>query len=86
MNRFNLVPPVGLNTNELILWNEKMLCPVQLHVCQVLILWVESYWIDDFDDVCLDNLHDLASNQIPEIYPHQASKILELVSKRVLYH
>jgi hypothetical protein len=76
-------PPEGLKEDEYALWWEKKLIPVQNRVCNALKLWLESFWIEQYDDDCLDDIHALVSGPITENHPQLASKLLELVSRKV---
>lgn len=81
--RYNLKPPQGLKGDELILWTEKKLSLIQVRVCNALKLWIEGYWLEKFDDVCLDDLHAFASGPMLETQAASATRILELVSRRI---
>ncbi|KAJ3318431.1 hypothetical protein HDV06_000507 [Boothiomyces sp. JEL0866] len=81
--RFMLEPPQGLTPEELNIWVEKKLTPVQRGVCNALKMWIEQYWLESNDDSCLDDIHAFASGEMMEYQPQAATKILELVSKKV---
>ncbi|KAJ3253570.1 hypothetical protein HK103_000478 [Boothiomyces macroporosus] len=81
--RFMLEPPQGLTPEELNIWVEKKLTPVQRGVCNALKMWIEQYWLESSDDSCLDDIHAFASGEMMEYQPQAATKILELVSKKV---
>jgi hypothetical protein len=83
VDRFTLGPPTGLNPDDLVIWTEKKLYPIQMRVCNALKLWIENFWIEKYDDVCLDDIHAFASGKMMETQPQSAQKILELVSRRV---
>ncbi|KAJ3273412.1 hypothetical protein HDV01_004482 [Terramyces sp. JEL0728] len=82
-SRFLLDPPQGLTPEELNIWVEKKLTPVQRGVCNALKMWIEQYWLESSDDSCLDDIHAFASGAMMEYQPQAATKILELVSKKV---
>ncbi|KAI8893365.1 ras guanine nucleotide exchange factor domain-containing protein [Globomyces pollinis-pini] len=81
--RFTMEPPEGLNNDELKLWIEKKLSPIQIRVCNALKLWIESYWLEQFDDICLDDIHAFASGPMMQFQSVPAQRILELVQRRV---
>ena len=83
MARFNLEPPDGLTPDELSLWVDKKLNIIQNRVCNTLRSWIEFYWVEKYDDVCLDDIHAFASTGIMDSQPAHAQKILELVAKRI---
>jgi son of sevenless-like protein len=83
--RFNLPPPQGLSPEDLNIWTEKKLFPIQTRVSNAIKLWIESYWLEKFDDACLDDIHAFAMGPMMETQPQAAQRILELVSKRVIF-
>jgi hypothetical protein len=76
-------PPAGLSAEDMVLWTEKKLYPVQIRVANALKSWLESFWIDKFDDVCLDDIHAFANGPMMQTQQAAAQRVLELVSKRV---
>ena len=83
-SRFSLLPPPGLTPEDTQVWVEKKLYPIQNKVASIIKLWIESHWLEKFDDVCLDAIHALASGAMQESQASIAQRILELVSKRVI--
>ncbi|KAI8894984.1 ras guanine nucleotide exchange factor domain-containing protein [Globomyces pollinis-pini] len=81
--RYLLIPQETLDTKEFEMWKLKERKPVQINVCKVLKQWIEEYWIEDYDDVCLDDIHHLASGAIMQEHKEHAMEILDLVQKRV---
>ena len=81
--RFMMEPPEGLNTDEMRLWVEKKLSPVQIRVCNAFKTWLEYHWLDTTDDSCLDNIYSFASGPMMQAQPALAARLQELVSKRV---
>jgi hypothetical protein len=81
--RFTMYPPEGINDDEIPLWTEKKLLPVQMRVCNALKLWIEIYWIEKYDDIFLDDIHAFANGPMMETQPQAATKILELVARKV---
>ena len=83
VQRYTLEPPGGLSQEDVFIWTEKKLVPVQMRVCNALKSWLENYWIDKHDDVCLDDIHAFASGPMMQTQQQAAQRFLELVSKRV---
>lgn len=81
--RYNITAPPGLIAEDVPIWTEKKLIPIQVRVYNVIKLWMESYWLESFDDKCLDNIHEFASGPMTATQPGAAQRILELVSKKV---
>lgn len=86
VNRFMLEPPPNLSSDEIKLWVEKKLSPIQIRVCNSFKIWLESFWIESKDDACLDNIYSFASGPMMQAQHALANRLLELVSKRVLLY
>ncbi|KAJ3309596.1 hypothetical protein HDV04_005916 [Boothiomyces sp. JEL0838] len=82
-DRYNLEPPQGITPEEYKIWTEKKLSPIQQRVCNTLKTWIENYWINRFDEVCLDDVHDFANGVIMETQPALATQILGLVTTMI---
>lgn len=83
IKRFLMIPPENLSQDELKLWVGKKLGPTQVYVCQVLKNWMENYWIEDKDDICLDNIYSFSTGPMMQAQPGLASRLQEMVSRRV---
>lgn len=81
--RFSIQQPPGLTSDEELVWMEKKVVPIQVRVCTAFKLWIESFWIEKFDDDCLDDIHAFISGPVALQHPAPAHRILELLSKRV---
>lgn len=81
--RFTMQPPPGLSADEFALWTEKKLYPIQARVSIVLKVWLETFWIDLLDDVCLDDIHNFANGAMMGPQPEEAQRVLELVGIKV---
>lgn len=82
-SRFMIDPPDDLSPGDVRLWVEMKLSPVQLKVCSVYQSWLENYWIESKDDICLDQIYAFASSQIMQYQPAYAERLKELSSNRV---
>ena len=83
ISRFTMQPPPGLSADEFALWTEKKLYPIQARVSIVLKVWLETFWIDLLDDVCLDDIHNFANGAMMGPQPEEAQRVLELVGIKV---
>jgi son of sevenless len=83
IKRFNMGPPDSLSPDEVRIWVERKLSPVQIRVCNTFKAWLESFFIEDKDDVCLDNIYEFASGPMMQAQPALATRLQEIVSKRV---
>ncbi|CAB4419423.1 unnamed protein product [Rhizophagus irregularis] len=53
VKRFMIQPPEGLTNEELEVWQEKKQTPVRLRVFNIMKSWLETYYIDDKEDLLL---------------------------------
>ena len=83
--RYTMHPPPGLSSDEHALWTNKKFFPIQSRVAIVLKVWLEFFWIDQYDDVCLDDIHRFANGAMKELQPEESEHILELVSAKVQF-
>lgn len=81
--RFTMHPPPGLTADDFALWTEKKLFPIQGKVASAIKVWMESNWIEQYDDVCLDDIHQFATTVMIGPQPYISGKIIDLVSKKV---
>jgi son of sevenless-like protein len=79
-----MTPPSHLTTEELTLWAEKKLTPVRLRVYNVLKAWFENFYLEE-DEVVMDAVNDFASDAMRRVMPSAASKLTELINKRVSF-
>ncbi|KAI8912742.1 ras guanine nucleotide exchange factor domain-containing protein [Gorgonomyces haynaldii] len=83
IGRFMMEPPDGLTPDEVRIWVDKKLQPVQIRVCNAFKAWLENHWIESKDDGCLDNIYSFASGPMMQAQPTLATRLQELVSKRI---
>jgi son of sevenless-like protein len=81
--RFLMQPPLNLSAEEVRIWVEKKLSPIQIKICGVFKLWLEKYWIELMDDGCLDTIFSFASEPMMQAQDLLAIRLQEIVSKRV---
>lgn len=83
VSRFQSQAPDGLSPEELKMWNDQKLVPIQIRVSNALKLWLESFWIEQDDDACLDQIYAFATGTMAESQPTLAARIQELVQQKV---
>ncbi|KAI3492863.1 hypothetical protein L1887_42467 [Cichorium endivia] len=67
--RFRILPPDGLDEDELALWTEKKQVPIRLRVFNVLKMWLEMHFYEGEDEPYLDQTAEV----IREITIHQST-------------
>ncbi|SPO23602.1 related to Guanyl nucleotide exchange factor Sql2 [Ustilago trichophora] len=64
--RFRILPPEGLNEEELTLWTEKKQIPIRLRVFNVLKMWLEMHFYEGEDEPYLDQVRRFAVEEMGE--------------------
>lgn len=85
IGRFMLSSPDNLSQDEHYLWVTKKLSLIQIRVCNAFKAWLEHYWREEHDDVCLDRIYSFASGPMMQSQPALAARLQDLVSKRVQF-
>ncbi|KAJ1026749.1 hypothetical protein NDA16_002046 [Ustilago loliicola] len=82
--RFRILPPEGLNEEELALWTEKKQIPIRLRVFNVLKMWLEMHFYEGEDEPYLDQVRRFAVEEMGEAASMKApsSHLLRLVERR----
>ena len=81
-NRFQLACPEDLAAQELALWAEKKLIPIRLRVFNFLKMWLDKYWIDQFDEGALDKLNEFVRETMAPILPGPAKQLTALIQRK----
>ncbi|KAJ3046093.1 hypothetical protein HDV00_003843 [Rhizophlyctis rosea] len=81
--RYTIRPPPQLSQEDLKHWKEKKQTPIRLRVVNSFRAWLESHWIDEFDDPVLDRIQKFAKDVILISQPALAGRLLEAVNKKV---
>ncbi|GBB90672.1 hypothetical protein RclHR1_01770020 [Rhizophagus clarus] len=83
VKRFMIQPPEGLTQLELEVWQEKKQTPVRLRVFNIMKTWLESYYIDDDEDLrCLEKMKEFARTTMYEHMAFASVSLLKLIEKR----
>ncbi|KAJ8516720.1 hypothetical protein ONZ45_g6009 [Pleurotus djamor] len=80
--RYNLQPPLGLNDEEVFLWERQKGAPIRLRVSNFVKTWVEFHWRSLSDDAALPGLTEFVMQVISRQYPGPAARILEVLDNR----
>ncbi|KAI9029736.1 ras guanine nucleotide exchange factor domain-containing protein [Phycomyces nitens] len=83
IKRFHLSPPSDppLDENELKLWSTSVRLPVQLRVCNVIKIWLESYFSHDFDKYIKNIVSEFIDKDIKIAHPSSAKRLRELANR-----
>ncbi|KAJ3052714.1 hypothetical protein HK097_005806 [Rhizophlyctis rosea] len=82
-HRYTIRPPPQLTQEDLKIWKDKKQTPIRLRVVNTFRSWLESHWIDEFDDPVLDRIQKFAKDVILVSQPALAGRLLEAVNKKV---
>ncbi|KAF9898508.1 hypothetical protein BX616_003934, partial [Lobosporangium transversale] len=83
--RFTIQAPLGLEQEELEIWNEKKLTPIRLRVFNIIKSWLETYYLDDEPDdrEALAMIKDFSgSTAMRDTMSFAAVQLIKLVEKR----
>ncbi|KAJ3124815.1 hypothetical protein HK098_000855 [Nowakowskiella sp. JEL0407] len=83
LNRFFLVMPSGITPEEVKQWQEKKQKPIRLRVFRVLVAWLDSYWIEAYDDPVLEQLQKFAIGPFSDAMPMYASTLIDCVNRKI---
>ncbi|KAJ7288207.1 ras guanine nucleotide exchange factor domain-containing protein [Mycena rebaudengoi] len=82
ISRYNLLPPEGISTEDVQLWQQRKGIPVRLRVSNFIKIWVEIYWRPGVDDVALEPLATFTQDGLAIMFPGPAQRIKDLVDIR----
>ncbi|KAJ1725409.1 hypothetical protein LPJ53_000447 [Coemansia erecta] len=82
--RFLIMPPHGLNDQELNEWTERKLKPVRLRVYNFFKTWLEQHYVEQVegDPVGLEMLREFACTTMAEYMSNAAEQLVRLIDKR----
>ncbi|KAF9423163.1 hypothetical protein BGZ94_008390 [Podila epigama] len=83
--RFTIVPPLGLDAEELEIWTEKKLTPIRLRVFNIIKSWLENYYLEDEADdrEALGMIKEFSgSAAMKDTMSFAAVQLIKLVEKR----
>jgi len=83
--RFTLQPPLNLTKQEYDIWVEKKQKLIRVRVLSVLKQWMESYWMENDDDIGKDLLKRVHTFAKDVMLQHLAgtSKLMEVIDSRI---
>ncbi|CAB4482827.1 unnamed protein product [Rhizophagus irregularis] len=83
VKRFMIQPPEGLTNEELEVWQEKKQTPVRLRVFNIMKSWLETYYIDDKEDLlCLEKMREFARTTMYEHMAFASVSLTKVIEKR----
>ncbi|KAG0206379.1 hypothetical protein BGX28_002142 [Mortierella sp. GBA30] len=84
-HRFTILPPMGLDSEEMEMWTEKKLTPIRLRVFNIIKSWLETYYLEDESDdrEALAMIKDFSgSTAMKDTMSFAAVQLIRLVEKR----
>ncbi|KAF7365075.1 hypothetical protein MVEN_00378700 [Mycena venus] len=82
IQRYNLLPPEGISTEDVQLWQQRKGIPVRLRVSNFIKIWVDLYWRPGVDDAALEPLATFTRDGLAVMFPGPAQRIKELIELR----
>ncbi|CAG8579779.1 2402_t:CDS:2, partial [Funneliformis caledonium] len=82
VKRFMIQPPENLTPTELEIWQERKQTPIRLRVFNIMKSWLENYYIDDDDALCLERVKEFANTTMYDNLAFAAVSLTKVISKR----
>ncbi|KAJ7781813.1 ras guanine nucleotide exchange factor domain-containing protein [Mycena maculata] len=82
IRRYNLLPPHGISSEDVQLWQQRKGIPVRLRVSNFIKIWVEIYWRPGVDDSALEPLATFTQDGLAVMFPGPAQRIKDLIEMR----
>lgn len=82
IKRYNLLPPAGLDDEDLYVWQQRKGVPVRLRVANFLKLWLETFWRSGTDDAVLGTLMAFTRDALSMMFPNPSQRVMELIILR----
>ncbi|KAG2185995.1 hypothetical protein INT43_002433 [Umbelopsis isabellina] len=83
VQRYNLLPPQGLSSEEIEIWNDKKQKLVRLRVFNVIKTWLENFYNEEEDQHIISRIMEFAEVTIRESMQFAAEQLIKLVKKRM---
>ncbi|KAJ3412893.1 hypothetical protein HDV05_008757 [Chytridiales sp. JEL 0842] len=83
INRYLLKSPPQISHEDYKVWLEKKLTPIRLRVFNTLKLWLESYWVEEYDSNVLNDILVFAQGPLSEFQPSIAPRLISLVQSKL---
>ncbi|KAJ3932512.1 MAG: ras guanine nucleotide exchange factor domain-containing protein [Lentinula lateritia] len=80
--RYNLVPPLGLSHDDVLVWQQRKGLAVRLRVSNFIKLWLDLYWRPTPDDSALPMLEAFTRNGLMTMFPGPAERIIDMIYGR----
>ncbi|KAJ4482001.1 ras guanine nucleotide exchange factor domain-containing protein [Lentinula aciculospora] len=82
ISRYNLVPPMGLPHEDVLVWKQRKGLAVRLRVSNFIKLWLDLYWRPTPDDSALPMLEAFTRDGLMTMFPGPAERILDMIYRR----
>ncbi|CEJ58242.1 hypothetical protein PMG11_06907 [Penicillium brasilianum] len=86
VQRFNILPPFGLNADDLQMWTDRKQKPIRFRVVNILKSWFDHFWMEPNDEVNMDLLrrvHAFTKDSIATTKTPGAPTLLAVIEQRL---
>jgi son of sevenless-like protein len=86
VQRFNTQPPEGLSQADYEQWRDRKLKPIRFRVVNILRSWLDSFWMEDYNEESkqlLRDLHDFATQTIKASETPGVGSLTSLIDQRI---
>ena len=82
IDRYNLVPPLGLSEELTYVWQQRKGIPVRQRISNLIKSWLERFWRPTTDTVVLQTLLDFNRDALAIMFPSPSHRIHEIIVTR----
>lgn len=86
VQRFNLQPPFGLNSDEMQMWMDRKQKPIRFRVVNILKSWFEHFWMEPSDEAnmkLLERVHAFTKDSIATTKTPGSPQLLGVIEQRL---
>lgn len=86
VQRFNIQPPFGLNSDDMQMWIDRKQKPIRFRVVNILKSWFDHFWMEPNDEVSMDVLqrvHDFTKDSIATTKTPGSPTLLAVIEQRL---
>ncbi|KAJ5098138.1 Ras guanine nucleotide exchange factor [Penicillium argentinense] len=86
VQRFNIQPPFGLNSEDMQMWIDRKQKPIRFRVVNILKSWFDQFWMEPNDEVNMDlmrRVHDFTKDSIATTKTPGAPALIAVLEQRL---
>ncbi|KAJ5690576.1 hypothetical protein N7462_004968 [Penicillium macrosclerotiorum] len=86
VQRFNIQPPFGLNSDDMQMWIDRKQKPIRFRVVNILKSWFDNFWMEPNDEINMDLLrrvHAFTKDSIATTKTPGAPTLLAVIEQRL---